>query len=475
MIFNSVSFGIFFPIAVIIYFLIPSGSKRGRIIWLLLSSLYFYLCQGAPYVFLLLISIGITYTGALFLKGKKWVFVPVLVLNLSILFIFKYFGFFTGIFGIKTGFDLLLPVGISFYIFKSTAYLIDVYRGDIPAERDLLKYSLFVSFFPEILSGPISRAPSLLPQFDEPHDFDYERIRAGLLRMLWGYFIKLAIASRLSIAVDLIYNNAYSASGIELLFGSLLYSVQVYCDFMGYSEIAIGAGQVIGITLSENFNRPFLAPTLADLWRRWHMSLMSWFKDYLYIPLGGNRKGTVRKYINILIVFTLSGLWHGAAFHYVLWGFLSGLLQVIGSITSGIRKAAADLFPVKNAFTDWVHAVYKRVAVFLLFTFTVVFFRAPDVKTAFDIIVKIFTDCGPASISAFNPFKLGLGTFSLFLTFGYLLCLLIAGLVEEKEGGNITLITKKNVILRWGVYFFLTCSIIASANIGAEKFIYFEF
>lgn len=475
MVFTSVSFGIFFPIAVIIYFILPQDKKRLRLMWLLASSYYFYMCGGVEYAALLLLSTVITYLGALCIKGRKAVFVITLILNFFILFLFKYFNFFCETFDIEPGFKILLPVGISFYIFKSAGYLIDVYRGVIEPERDFMRYALFVSFFPELLSGPISRAPKVLPQFDEVHTFDYDRIRNGLFRMLWGYFLKLVIVSRLSILDDLVFDNYASANAWQLLIASAVFSIEIYCDFMSYSEIAIGAGQVIGIELAENFRQPFLAGSLSDLWRRWHMSLMSWFKDYLYIPLGGSRKGVVRKYLNILIVFTVSGLWHGAAFTYILWGFLSGLLQVIGDATSGIRRKALDLIPVKGKFGESVHFAYSRIMTFILFTFTVIFFRSPDIPTAFTVIGKIFTGLTPGVIMSTDVRKLGLGTLNLCIAVFMVIILIIADILKEKTGETIVFITKKAWYVRWAVYFFFTCSILLSANIGAAKFIYFEF
>ena len=475
MVFTSISFGIFFPIAVIIYFLLPPDKKRLRVIWLLISSYYFYMCGGPGYAALLLLSTLITYTGALYLKGRKAVFTLALILNLAILFFFKYFNFFCETLSIDAGFKILLPVGISFYVFKSASYLIDVYRGTIKPERDFLRYALYVSFFPELLSGPISRAPAVLPQFDEVHTFDYERIRDGMFRMLWGYFLKLVIVSRLSILDDLVFDNYGMANACQLLIASIVFSIEIYCDFMSYSEIAIGAARVIGIELSENFRQPFLSMTLSDLWRRWHMSLMSWFKDYLYIPLGGSRKGRLRKYVNILIVFTVSGLWHGAAFTYILWGFLSGLLQVIGDATRTVRGRIIALIPFKGSFAGNIHSLYSRIMTFLLFTFTAIFFRSPDIPAAFTVIGKIFTGLSPEVIMSTDVRDLGLGTLNLCVAVFMILVLFAADLLKEKTGENITFITKKAWYVRWPVYFFLTCSILLSANIGAAKFIYFEF
>jgi len=475
MIFNSVSFAVFFPAAVLIYFILPAKAGKARRIWLLLCSYYFYMTQGAGYALLLLLATLITYILAFWVYKNRFLLTLSFVLELSLLFFFKYFNFFCDTFGIKSGFNILLPVGISFYIFKSLSYIADVFKGECKTERDFVKYALFVSFFPELLAGPISRAPSVLPQFDEEHSFEYERVRHGLLRMLWGYFVKLVIASRLSIMVDLVFSNVDYADGLQLLVAALSFSVQIYCDFMSYSEIAIGAGEIFGIRLHENFRQPFLATSLPDTWRRWHMSLMHWFKDYLYIPLGGSRKGKLRKYLNILIVFTLSGLWHGAAFTYIVWGFLSGLLQVLGEATQGVRKRLLTAFPVKNSFTDKAHSYYMRIMTYLLFSFTAVFFRSESVPDALKIIEKIFTDINISVIQSFDITALGLGTFNLCIAFAMVVFLFITDIIKEKKGDIFCLVCGSAWYVRWAVYLFLTLAIIFSANIGAAKFIYFEF
>ncbi len=495
MVFNSISFAIFFPFAVLIYFMIPADKGVFRKIWLLICSYYFYICQGAVYALLLLAVTLVTY-GAALLMGKggslpeskfaqssgeenrfrnKWIMAVALIFCFAFLFYYKYFDFFCRTFNISTGLNIILPVGISYYIFKSASYIIDVYRGVCAPERDFVKYALYVSFFPEILAGPISRAPEVMPQFDEIHEFDYDRIRKGLLRMLYGYFLKLVIASRLAIPVDLFYNSVRESGAIELLIVSFLFPVQIYCDFMSYSEIAIGAGEVMGITLSENFRQPFLAKDLSELWRRWHMSLTNWFRDYLYIPLGGSRKGIIRKYINIIIVFTMSGLWHGAAFTYIFWGFLTGLFQCISSITKEARIRAGASFPVQNTFTRLLHGVYMRVMTYILFSFTAIFFRAATLDEAFTVIKKIFTGINPDTIMAFDPRTMGLGTLNLLISVMLIIILLIADIMREKKGDVFAWICSEKWYLRWGVYYFLTLAIILSSNIGAAKFIYYAF
>lgn len=250
--------------------------------------------------------------------------------NLMILFFFKYFDFvISNINSIlytlnieifEPAFDVILPVGISFYIFQAIGYIIDVYRGEIRAEKNFFKYALFVSFFPQLVAGPIERSKNLLHQIDVPQKFSFERMREGLLVMLWGYFLKIVIADRIAIFVDKVYGNYMLYEGIYLSVASILFAFQIYCDFAGYSIIAIGVAKILGFQLMENFNAPYLAQSVSDFWRRWHISLSSWFRDYVYIPLGGNRRGKGKRYVNLLVVFIISGLWHGANWNFVVWG-----------------------------------------------------------------------------------------------------------------------------------------------------------
>ena len=314
MLFNSISFIIYFPIVVFIYFVIP---KKARYLWLLLASYFFYMCWNAKYAVLLLYSTAVTYVSGLLidrcdrkegLEKRKKLFVALsFIMNLSILFLFKYFNFVVGNINvilaecnlqvIMPGVDLLLPVGISFYIFQALSYTMDVYRKEIYVERNFLKYALFVSFFPQLVAGPIERSKNLLKQIGTYNVFSYDNFRRGLLIMLWGYFQKIVIADRIALLVDTVYNNVGSYEGSYYLLASVLFAIQIYCDFSGYSLIAAGAAKVMGFELMENFNCPYYAKSVAEFWRRWHISLTSWFRDYLYIPLGGNRKGTARKYL----------------------------------------------------------------------------------------------------------------------------------------------------------------------------------
>ena len=309
MLFNSYGFLGFFPVVCIFYYFIPI---RFRYLFLLAASLFFYMCWNPKYVLLLLTSISITYLSGLLIEGtenigRKKLFVWLSFLsNLGILFFFKYFNFAAASLSralqlihlqpLNLSFDVLLPVGISFYTFQALSYTVDVFRGEIRAERNYFRYALYVSFFPQLVAGPIERSKNLLSQINAPRKLDWERVQSGLIQMLYGYFQKVMISDNAAVIVDQVYDNFHSYGSVELVLATLLFAVQIYCDFGGYSNIAIGAARILGFDLMDNFNAPYLSMSVAEFWRRWHVSLSSWFRDYVYIPLGGNRKGRIRKY-----------------------------------------------------------------------------------------------------------------------------------------------------------------------------------
>ena len=342
MIFNSYAFLAFFPIVTLAYYLMPMRARRP---WLLAASYYFYMCWNVQYALLIAASTLVTYLCALALgqmeakAGRRAVLALGLAINLGILCFFKYFGFFTDTFariaarlGVRMAipaFDVLLPVGISFYTFQALGYMIDVYRGKLPPERSLMRYALFVSFFPQLVAGPIERSENLLRQVNEDHPLDEKAVRDGLLVMLLGFFEKLVIADRASLYVDAVYGNWQQASGLQILLATAAFAFQIYGDFGGYSHIAIGAAKVLGYDLMENFRQPYFAVSVRDFWRRWHISLSTWFREYVYIPLGGNRKGKGRQLLNIAIVWLLTGLWHGANWNFVLWGVYYAVLLLL--------------------------------------------------------------------------------------------------------------------------------------------------
>ena len=372
MLFNSIDFLIFFPIVVLIYFLVP---RKLRYIWLLISSYYFYMSWNPYYAILIAISIVITWLCGICVgkinskisissqtsdkqksnaKQLKLLCVASsFIINLGILAVFKYGNFVLDnidallkvlhITRIQYRFDLLLPVGISFCTFQALGYTMDVYRGNIKHEKNLLKYALFVSFFPQLVAGPIERSGNLLTQVqnvDKLKLWNYDRVRDGFFLMMWGLFQKLVIADRVAIIVNQVYDHyqEYGYGLVQIAVATVLFAFQIYCDFNGYSTIARGAAKVMGFDLMNNFKQPYLATSIKDFWRRWHISLTTWFTDYLYIPLGGNRKGQVRKYINILIVFAVSGLWHGASWNFVIWGFLHAIYQIVESVAFSLKK-----------------------------------------------------------------------------------------------------------------------------------------
>lgn len=427
MLFNSTQFLIFFPIVVILYFVIP---KKIRYVWLLAASYYFYMCWNAKYALLILASTIITYASGLLLewcktrdwtekkkiKRKKLCVAVSFILNIGILTYFKYTNFLLetltslferiGIELVMPVYDIMLPVGISFYTFQALSYTVDVYRGDIYAEKNFLRYALFVSFFPQLVAGPIERSKNLLKQLAIPTKLEFDSVREGVLFMLWGYFLKVVVADRIAIYVDTVYGRYTSYPGMYLLIAAVLFSMQIYCDFYGYSVIAMGAARILGYRLMDNFNAPFLATNVAELWTRWHISLSSWFKDYLYIPLGGNRKGKIRKYFNKLLVFLISGLWHGADWTFVVWGGLNGLYQIIGELLLPIRNFTVRMLHINRE--RFSHRLYQTLFTFGLFTFSFIFFRADSIEAAGEIIHSIVTVYNPMIFVNGNLYQCGL-------------------------------------------------------------------
>ena len=413
MLFNSSQFLIFFPVVTVLFFLLP---KKFRTYQLLIASYYFYMCWNAGYALLLLFSTLVTYVSGLLLgraaeklpedeagKYKKLIVAGSFILNLAVLFYFKYTNFFFALinslmarlhiqYSLPT-LDILLPVGISFFTFQALSYTMDVYRGDIYPEKNFLKYALFVSFFPQLVAGPIERSKNLLKQLSEHADFDFDRARDGFFLMLWGYFLKIVMADRIAVFVDTVYGDIENHGGLYLVVASMLFALQIYCDFAGYSTIARGAARILGVELMENFRAPYLSCSVADFWRNWHISLTSWFRDYLYFPLGGSRKGRLRKYINKLIVFLVSGLWHGASVSFVIWGGLNGLFQVAGELLMPLRDRLIKFLGLHRESLG--HRLVHIAGTFILVDFAWIFFRASTAREAIAVIKSIFTVYNP--------------------------------------------------------------------------------
>ena len=498
MLFNSIDFLIFFPVVVLIYFIIPDKIKY---IWLLAASYYFYMGWNAKYALLLLFSTAVTYLSGIAMdavgrktessekriKYRKLVVALSFILNLGILFVFKYLDFASDLLAFvfsKAGlsvtiprFDILLPVGISFYTFQALSYTMDVYRGEIYAERNFLRYALYVSFFPQLVAGPIERSKNLLKQLAVPTRFDHARALDGLYLMLWGYFLKIVLADRIAVVVSAVYDGYEIYPGWYLVVGTVLFAFQVYCDFAGYSTIAIGAAKILGIDLMENFNAPYTSMSIAELWRRWHISLTTWFRDYVYFPLGGSRKGRLRKDINIMIVFLVSGLWHGAGMHYVAWGGINGLYQVIGERLKPIREKTAVLLHVKTDVLSF--RLYKVLATFLLTLFSDIFFRANDMAAAGTIIASIFTTHNPWILFDGSLYKLGLGAAEFRFMLICIGVLIFADIMKRMGISIRKIIGEQGYVFRvlffvFAVTFLLTFGV-WGPGYDANNFIYFQF
>ena len=378
MLFNSIDFLLFFPLVTAIYFLLP---HRVRWVWLLIASYYFYMSWNVKYALLIVLSTLTTYAAGLLIRRaeaisdarrrvrwkKLWVFFGFAV-NLSILFFFKYFNFFldnlsaalalAGLAFKRPAFDVVLPVGISFYTFQALSYTVDIYRGEVEPERNPFRYALFVSFFPQLVAGPIERSRNLMGQLYERHDFDPDRVRDGLLLMLWGMLEKIVVADRLALLVDYVYDNYAQLPGAAVALATVFFAFQIYCDFAGYSHIAIGAAQVMGFTLMENFRRPYLAQSAAEFWRRWHISLGTWFREYLYIPLGGNRVSKPRLFFNLLVVWAATGIWHGASWNFLIWGLYFAVLLILekaflGKLLQKLPAALQHLYTLFLVLVSW--------------------------------------------------------------------------------------------------------------------------
>ncbi|MBR5115683.1 MAG: MBOAT family protein, partial [Lachnospiraceae bacterium] len=401
----------------------------------------------------------------------------ILAVNLAVLLFFKYIGFFSG----GRIVSPILPIGISFYLFQSIGYLIDVYRGTIEPERNPIRYALFVSFFPTVLSGPIERGGHILPQLQtevlKGISFDPDRVRDGMMRMLWGYFCKMVLADRIGIAVGAIYASPASYGGAVLFLTSVLYTFQIYLDFAGYSSIAVGAAKVLGIRVMENFDAPYLAVSIRDFWRRWHISLSTWFRDYLYIPLGGNRKGTARKLMNLMIVFLISGLWHGAGFTFLIWGLLHGLYQVLGTLFKPLDDRLAKRFPGESKGGREIRFL-KIAWTFLLVNFAWIFFRMDSLQGAWAVFRGF---ARPQTWQLFDGTLLTAGVNAAewrLLLLGLLLVIVTD--IQHLQGVKVSeWITKQVLFIRWpvliiGVVLVLVCGVWGSGY-DAASFIYYKF
>ena len=499
MLFNSIDFLIFFPVVTGLYFLLP---QRLRWILLLVASCAFYMFFIPIYILILFVTITIDYFAGIKIekskgKGRRF-FLSLSVVSLcAFLFFFKYFNFFNANFAAMASFldlrypipllRIILPIGLSFHTFQSLSYVIEVYRGRQKAERNFGIYALYVMFYPQLVAGPIERPQNLLHQFYEKHSFEPRRVADGLKLMLWGMFKKVVIADRLAVLVNQVYDNPHDYTGLWLILATVFFAFQIYCDFSGYSDIAIGAANVMGFRLMQNFNRPYFAKSIAEFWKRWHISLSTWFRDYLYIPLGGNRVSVPRWYFNLFITFLVSGLWHGANWTYVAWGALNGAYLIGGIWYNQLvgPRIPSRYFRLGNPA--------KVLGTFALTCFAWIFFRARnigdaiyivgnlvrDLRAQFDYVIWIFLQLVRGRESIYAPLlyhgKPLLPLNELLLSVG-LIGFLIAVQLFQRRQSWMTVIARQPIWVRWPLYY---AAIMVMGFLGAyhnaHEFIYFQF
>lgn len=464
MLFNSFKYLLFFPIVILVYYLIPSKYRWG---FLLFASYFFYMNWEPIYAILIFLSTGITFVCASQIdkkhsspKYRRLMVVTSILLNFGILFVFKYYNFITSsVYDVLTSlglrvhfpeFKLMLPVGISFYTFQAVGYSIDVYKRKLQHEQHFGRYALFVSFFPQLVAGPIERAKNLLPQFSEHKKFEYHQAIVGTKLIIWGYFMKVVVADRLSLYVDSVYNNVTMHSSLSLIVATVLFAFQIYCDFAGYSNIAIGSAKIMGFDLMTNFRRPYFAKSVPEFWQRWHISLSTWFRDYVYIPLGGNRVSKSRNYFNLFVTFLVSGLWHGANWTFIIWGGLNGIYQIFSSAFKKVKVK----FKLK---------FLKVLITFILINISWVFFRANSIHEAFYIISKILKPTGELFTG---------GTKTILLSMVGLSILLIK---ETYDEFNVSKKLKPSRPLKMLWYIFLVVLILLIGVFDGGQFIYFQF
>jgi alginate O-acetyltransferase complex protein AlgI len=476
MLFNSILFVIFFAVVTTLYFVIP---HKFRWALLLAASCYFYMFFVPVYILILGFTIIVDYFAGRWLektegKRKKYFLIASLIANIGVLAIFKYYNFLnenlTHLLGLFDSpnpiphLSILLPIGLSFHTFQAMSYTIEVYRGHQKAEKNFGIYSLYVMFYPQLVAGPIERPQNLLHQFYEKHYFEYEQVVEGLKLMLWGFFMKLVIADRLGIYVDSVYNNIDNHSGPTLALATILFSFQIYCDFAGYSNIAIGAAKVMGFKLMTNFNRPYFSRSVSEFWKRWHISLSTWFKDYLYISLGGNRVGMPRWLLNLFIVFLISGLWHGANWTFIIWGALNGFYLIFAIILESPKNYFNKITGLKKL--PKLHTTLQIVITFLLASFAWIFFRSNNISDAFNIIKKIFS---------FNGTLFYGSPAVLIYSFAAIIFLLFVELKKEYYKGSFSFFNNKSWIVRYFSYVTLIFIILLFGVFDGGQFIYFQF
>lgn len=484
MLFNSLTFAMFFVIVTLLYFILPYKLRMGM---LLAASCYFYMYFVPRYMIILASVILIDYTAGILIENaegtRRRMFLLVSIFtNIGLLFVFKYFNFFNSNiaalarllhwnYPIK-GFSLILPIGLSFHTFQSLSYVIEVYRGKQRSERKLLIYALYVMFYPQLVAGPIERPQNILHQLHEKHGFSWDRLLLGLRIMLWGFFKKMVVADRLAIYVDKVYHAPEHHNSLTLMVATMFFAIQIYCDFSGYSEIAIGAAKIMGINLMENFRQPYFSKSISEFWRRWHISLSTWFKDYLYIPLGGSRVPKWRRDLNLFITFAVSGLWHGASFTFIIWGSLNGIYLVIENHTRPFANRCRDTF--ERFGIGVLYTILKTIATFILICITWIFFRAKSLSQAKLVIKRI------AQLNGLTQWQSLLHVTTsteFYLCLVLILFLFLVDYVNTRQGLWEALAVRNRAV-RLSFYYILIFAIIILGvyDVGTKTtFIYFQF
>jgi alginate O-acetyltransferase complex protein AlgI len=488
MLFNSLHFLVFFPLVVRFYYALP---LRWRAPLLLLASYYFYFSWRPEYTLLLAATTLLDYYSGVRMsrlrtkaKRRPWLYLS-LASNLGTLFIFKYFNFFrdtaNGLAEVlhlplaAPALALVLPVGVSFYTFQSVAYIVDVYQGKLEAERNLGRFALFVAFFPQLVAGPIERGGQMLPQLRQTHAFDYQGVASGLRLMAWGMFKKVVIADRLALLANPVFDHPKRFDSLALVLAVAAFTGQIYADFSGYTDLARGSARVLGYHLVLNFRQPYLATSVGDFWRRWHMSLSNWFRDYVYIPLGGSRRSPARNYGNLLIVFLLSGLWHGASWTFVVWGALHGLYLVAENWTAPVRTALAERLGLSAR--PHVHRAVGTAATLALVAYAWIFFRANSLPDAFYISTHLFRGWGGLHPAQLQGLLAGLGRHFVaeLLVAAGAVALLAASDYRAERGSVAAWLARWPAPLRWAGYLGLLLATLYAGVFGSNQFIYFQF
>ena len=488
MLFNSIEFLFFFPIVTVIYFLLP---QKFRWFHLLVASCIFYMYFVPIYILILFGTIIIDYIAGILIENatgsrRKGFLIMSLVANIGVLSVFKYYNFFIGNVNFllfKTSIDysipllkIILPIGLSFHTFQAMSYTIEVYRGHQKAERHLGIYSLYVMFYPQLVAGPIERPQNLLYQFRKHHRVEYDNVAAGLRLMLWGMVKKVVIADRIALVTDPIFNHPHNYSGVALYVGVVFFHIQVFCDFSAYSDIAIGAARVMGFKLMTNFNMPFHARTISDFWRRWHISLSTWFRDYLYTPLGGNKRGKLITYRNLFIVCFISGLWHGASWNFVIWGLLQGGYMIFAMLTKEPRKKINKALGITKY--EWINHTLDIIITFSLTAFARVFFRGNSFQDAMYFVKKLF-DIPKELLQVIKTGKAAFlnlpGMVNMILPCVVLFALLEVGHVLQMKYNLSETFSKRPTMVRWGLYYTALILLVFCGVYEKHQFIYFQF